>query len=126
MLPDATKLYGAADVLAASSRGEGMPFTVVEALCSGTPVVASDIPGHRFFGEALEACAITERDPGRIAAAIASFLDMEPSRRAQVCELARQWIVERLDLASAASRLVDEYERTVGEAGRTGNGGAGS
>ena len=114
MLPDPRALYGAADVLVASSRGETMPYTVMEALCSGTPVVASDLPGHRYLGDHLEACTIAPRDADQIAAAIASFLDMDRERRARECEIARQWIEERLDVRAAARRLVDDYERTIG------------
>jgi glycosyltransferase involved in cell wall biosynthesis len=113
MLPDAKKLYGAAELLVASSRGEAMPFTVVEALCCGIPVVASDLPGHRFLGDELEACTIAPRDAEQIASAIAAFLDMEPSERARQLALARSWIVERLDVKAAAQRLVDDYERTI-------------
>ena len=47
---DVRDLYAASDVLMATSRGEGMPLTVLEALAGGLPVVASDIPGHRHTG----------------------------------------------------------------------------
>ena len=113
MLPDARALYGAADVLVASSRGEGMPFTVAEALCSGTPVVASDIPGHRYFGDELDVCAIVPRDARRYAAAIAAFVDLDSEERRRRCETAREWVVGHLDLDRAANRLLDDYERTV-------------
>lgn len=117
VLPQPAKLYGAADVMVASSRGEGMPYTMVESLCSGSPVVASDIPGHRYLGNELDACAIVPRDPGQMAAAIGSFLDMAPEERLRLCEGARRSIVERLDVRGAASRLVDAYEQTVRESG---------
>ena len=113
--PNVQAMYGAAELLVAPSRGEGMPFTVVESLCSGTPVVASDLPGHSYLGAELDACAITQRDPDQIAAAVAEFLDMDPSERARRCDVARAWISERLGLQSAAQRLVDDYERTLGE-----------
>jgi glycosyltransferase involved in cell wall biosynthesis len=113
MIPEPGKLYGAADVLVASSRGETMPFTLMESLCSGTPVVASDLPGHRYLGDELDACEIAPRDADRIASAVSSFLEMEPSERARQCEVAREWISERLDVRDAARRLVDAYERGV-------------
>ncbi|MCL2069146.1 MAG: glycosyltransferase, partial [Oscillospiraceae bacterium] len=44
---DISKLYAQADVLVSSSRCEGLPFCVMEALYFGLPVIASDIKGHR-------------------------------------------------------------------------------
>ncbi|MFY9779669.1 MAG: glycosyltransferase family 4 protein, partial [Candidatus Baltobacteraceae bacterium] len=47
---DPRALFAAADVLALPSRGEGYPFTLVEAALSGLPVVASDLPALRETG----------------------------------------------------------------------------
>jgi glycosyltransferase involved in cell wall biosynthesis len=111
--PDVRRQYGAADVLVAPSRGEGMPFTVVECLCSGTPVVASDLAGHRFLGDELDACAITRSEPREIAAAVGHFLDMPASERSAACAQAREWIVAHLDVGAAARRLIEDYDRTL-------------
>ena len=124
VIPEARKLYGAADVLVASSRGETMPFTVMEALSSGVPVVASDLPGHRYLGDELDACTITKRDAREIAAAIVAFLDMDPGERARQRAVARSWIEDHLDVRAAARRLVDAYEQTIQATdGHVGNGG---
>jgi glycosyltransferase involved in cell wall biosynthesis len=117
MIPDPKALYGAADVLVASSRGEGMPYSVVESLCSGTPVVASDLPGHRFLGDELDACTIVPRDARQIAAGVTEFLEMDQLELARSCETAREWIAQRLDVRVVATELVDQYEDTIGDPG---------
>ena len=41
----------ASDVYASAAKIEGMPFNIIEALGTGTPIVASDIKGHRDLME---------------------------------------------------------------------------
>jgi glycosyltransferase involved in cell wall biosynthesis len=44
---DARQLLGAFDVFLLTSRFEGLPYTPIEAMASGTPVVATDVVGTR-------------------------------------------------------------------------------
>ena len=44
---DIRELYSVCDVCVTSSKIEGLPFNVMEALACGLPVIASDIKGHR-------------------------------------------------------------------------------
>src|SRR5262249_30014823 len=111
-IPDVHLLFGAADVFVAPSRGEGMPFSVVESICSGTPVVASDLPGHRFLADELDACVLAPREPVPLGRAIAPFLDMTPEQRHAVTATGREWIAGRLDLAASARRLLRDYAGT--------------
>jgi glycosyltransferase involved in cell wall biosynthesis len=113
LMPDPQVLYGAADALVAPSRGETMPYAVMEALCSGTPVVASDLPGHTVLGDALDACAIVPRDAGQVAAASRSFLEMDAAERAAQCHAAREWIAAHFGLETAVERLIEDYRGTL-------------
>lgn len=48
---DIRELYTACDVCVSTSRIEGLPFNIMEAMACGLPVVASDIKGHRELVE---------------------------------------------------------------------------
>ncbi|HEY5052024.1 MAG TPA: glycosyltransferase family 4 protein [Solirubrobacterales bacterium] len=121
-LPSSHDLYGVADLLVASSRGETMPFAVIEALCSGIPVVASDLAGHRYLSDRVRSCVIAPRDSAQMAAAIATFLDMDPRERRAQAEASHAWVREHLDVREAAGRLLDEYEQSFGGASRLSGG----
>jgi glycosyltransferase involved in cell wall biosynthesis len=103
-------LYAAADVLASPSRAEGMPFSMLEALASGLPVAASDIPGQAALGRGLGACRLTPLDPLAFADAVESLLDRAPETAAADAAVARRRMREEHDLATWAERLLGVYE----------------
>ncbi|GGA20010.1 GT4 family glycosyltransferase PelF [Psychrobacillus lasiicapitis] len=71
--------YHAGDVIALSSISEAFPYSVVEAMMTGKPVVATDVGGIR---EALEnnGFLVTPRDPNGFANAIITLLKDEGLR----------------------------------------------
>ncbi len=47
---DIRQLVGLSDVSVSSSRQEGLPINLVEAMALGNPVVATDVRGNRDSG----------------------------------------------------------------------------
>jgi glycosyltransferase involved in cell wall biosynthesis len=68
--PDPRVFYAAADVFVAPGEVEGFGFAPLEALCCGTPVVASDIAAHRYHGRQLPAMHLSKPAPGPMADAV--------------------------------------------------------
>lgn len=66
--------YDAMDVFCLPSWREGMPRTIIEAMMSGLPVVATDIRGCREeVVPAVTGLLVPARDPSALAAALASL-----------------------------------------------------
>jgi glycosyltransferase involved in cell wall biosynthesis len=105
-------VYAAADVFISCSRAEGMPFAVLEAIASGTPVVATDLPGHAEVASRLPACRLAAATPAGLADAVEASLARPESERS-----ASRAIMERdLDVRPWARRLADLYEQVVPQA----------
>lgn len=106
---DVPDLLRAADVFVLASHREGMPRSIIEAMLSGLPVVATDIRGAReeVVHEAT-GLIVPVRDPARLGAALAR-LAAEPDTRARfgAASLARALDLydERRVIARQLSRL---------------------
>ena len=117
VVEDARPLYAAADCMVAPSRGEGMPFSLVEALSTGTPVVASELPGQRYLADNMAACRIAAGDPQQIADAIRTTLELAPEQAATEAAAANAWIAENLNVNGVVKDLFENYERALDERG---------
>jgi teichuronic acid biosynthesis glycosyltransferase TuaC len=98
--PDAIPLYmNAADVLLVTSKAEGSPAVVQEAMACNLPVVSVDVGDVRERIEGVARCAVTSRDPVALGAALAEVL-REPQRsdgRAHAAALSFQTVAARLN-----------------------------
>ena len=102
---DVQALHAAADVFVSPSRAEGMPFAMAEALSSGVPVAATDIPGQALIGKGVEACRLVAGEPEELAPAVRELLGVGPEARAA----AHEHIDRTMGLRPWAERLADLY-----------------
>lgn len=91
---EVVEAYHRARVAVCPSRFEGFGLTPIEAIASGTPVVASDIPPHReFAGDTASYFPLDDEDA--LVTAIATALDRAPPDRSGLRELTVPAAAER-------------------------------
>ena len=108
------ELYAEAELAVVPSLYEGFSLPAIEAMCSGTPLVATDggalpeVTGAD--GETVFRC--TAGDAGSLAATIASALDA-PEKRQAVGAAGRQRVLERWTWRRCAELTVDQYREVL-------------
>ncbi|MGA0813546.1 MAG: glycosyltransferase family 4 protein [Ilumatobacteraceae bacterium] len=108
------ELYAEAELAVVPSLYEGFSLPAIEAMCSGTPLVATDggaLPEVTGVdGETVFRC--TAGDAGSLAATIASALD-SADRREAVGAAGRQRVLERWTWRRCAELTVDQYREVL-------------
>jgi glycosyltransferase involved in cell wall biosynthesis len=114
-LASAERIIRAFDVLAITSRSEGTPMVLLEAMAAGVPVVATAVGGVPDVVSPFEAQLVAPECPGAIARAIAHVRD-DPDAARRGARRARL----RLDRNFTADRWLADYRAVYAAAlGRT-------
>jgi glycosyltransferase involved in cell wall biosynthesis len=109
--------YAEADLLCLPSWWEAMPLSVLEAMASGLPVVATDVGDvGRVVRTGITGTLVPPHDPTALADALQPLLS-DPGLRRQCGRAGRALVTERFS-ASATARTLDRTYRELG-AGRT-------
>lgn len=101
-------LYRTTDVLLLTSRAEGVPRVVLEALASKTPVVSSDLPQlDAILDKAGRRAEVG--DVGGLVTAL-SELEANPSLRRYLGRAGHELVNERYDWSETVARMTTELE----------------
>ncbi|MBI0434912.1 glycosyltransferase family 4 protein [Roseomonas sp. KE0001] len=104
---DVARILAAADVFCLPSHFEGLPMSVIEAMMTGLPVVATDIRGPRE--QVVEGGTGLLVPPMRVAplAAALARLAADPALRARLGAAGRARALERFDEGKVIGRTLD-------------------
>lgn len=107
---DTAELLRAFDVFVLPSLAEGISNTILEAMASGLPVVATDVGGNGELVQAGETGYLVPRnDPDAMARALERYVDDQALRRAHG-DSGRRRTEQRFSLDGMVDRYVQVYE----------------
>lgn len=105
--------YADADVFVLSSRWEGLPYVVLEAMSFGLPVVSTRVDGiPEAVVDGTSGLLVPPSAPEALASAIAGVLD-DPDTRARMGAAGAAIVAERFGLDRMADELVAVYRGLV-------------
>ena len=109
---DLADVLGALELLSVPSWSEGLPYLVLEAMLTATPIVATAVGGiPEVITDGVHGTLVPPRDPPRLAEALGRVLD-DPARARALAEAARRHAAATLSLDRMLAD-VDAVYRTV-------------
>ena len=114
----AERYFGGFDVLVLSSRTEGSPIVVLEAMAAGVPIVATSVGGVTELLSEMNATLVVPEDPAALREALRT-VHTDPVQARRRALRAQADSSERADLQRWASRYAEAYGAALA---RRGNG----
>ena len=117
-LDDPVGVLAASDIYLSTSRWEGLPLAVLEAMASGLAVVASDVTGHReVVGESGSGLLYPSGSP-ELAVEALKQLSNDPALLRKLGDRARDIQQGRYSAVQMAARVTAIYGQLAAEAGK--------
>ena len=107
---DVADILRASDVFVLSSRWEGNPLSVMEAMAAGLPVVSTAVGGvPELVQEGATGRLVPSEDAGALARALQALVD-DPAHRAAMGAAARRHAVAHFDIRHTVRGYEQLYE----------------
>ncbi|MCA1978952.1 MAG: glycosyltransferase, partial [Thiobacillus sp.] len=111
---DIAELMRAFNVFVLPSKNEGISNTILEALASGLPVVATAVGGNvELVSPGINGRLVAAGDVAGMARALLDYLDM-PARMTEEGARARQTAEQRYSIPAMAEAYAAVYDKTLG------------
>ncbi len=106
------RAYGAADIVAMSSISEGFPYAAIEAMLSGSAIVATDVGG---VGEALgdTGLLVPANQPIALAESIIQLLSLTHAQRLDLGHKSRQRALDLFTQKKCIQTYLDTYLQLI-------------
>jgi len=118
-IPDAARYFAAFDLFVLSSRTEGLPMVLLEAMDAGTPIVTTRVGGIPDLLSQAEGILVPPDDPGALAAGVRAALDDRPAAaaRARAAQLRQR---AEFDVGPWSDRYEALYRTLIARSSRAG------
>jgi glycosyltransferase involved in cell wall biosynthesis len=110
---DVPAILNASDLFVLSSRWEGNPLSVMEAMAAGLPVVSTAVGGvPELVREGETGLLVPSGDAAALARALQALVD-DPARREAMGKAARQHAITHFDIRHTVRQYETLYERLL-------------
>lgn len=112
-LSDPTELWPALDCFLLTSRYEGLPMTILEAMASGVPIVASALDGMReILRDGVNARLVSPNETGAFASAVSDFIE-QPTLASHLAEDALTTVRAHFSAETMTRKVEEIYLRCL-------------
>jgi len=111
-IPDAARYFAAFDLFVLSSRAEGLPMVLLEAMAACIPIVATRVGGVPDLLSPAEAMLVPPDNPAALAAAIRAAID-DPAATSSRAKAARLRQQSEFDVGPWSARYESVYRELI-------------
>ena len=111
---DIAQVMQALDVFVLSSKNEGISNTILEAMASGLPVIATAVGGNvELVEDEVNGILVQPSDVADMAQALLQYLDT-PAKIQEHADSARLYTEQRFSISAMAEAYANVYDQTLG------------